>query len=68
MTIFNVCQADEKLKHVRVPLMCLIDYRGFRVVAISVLPITRATLRYGSSDGGMCLVCAPFDAASQPQP
>lgn len=52
VTIFNACQDDGKLKDLRVPLMCLIDYRGFRVVAISVLPISRDTLRYGSSDGG----------------
>jgi hypothetical protein len=46
VTIFNACQTDERLKEVRVPLMCLIDYRGFRVVAISVLPITRGIIVY----------------------
>jgi hypothetical protein len=34
-----------------VPLMALIDYKGFRLQAISVLPIDKSTLAYGSSDG-----------------
>jgi len=35
------------------PMMCLIDYKGFRLIATSLLPIDGAnTLRYGSSDGG----------------
>ncbi|KAH3759897.1 Histidine kinase A [Pelomyxa schiedti] len=38
--------------HVHTPLMALIDYRGFRLVALSVLPIDGTTLLYGSSDGG----------------
>ena len=33
-------------------LMCLIDYRGFRLIATSQLPISRKTLVYGSADGG----------------
>ena len=48
--------------------MCLIDYRGyrylvviptfdlltdFRVIAMSVLPITKKTIVYGTSDGGV---------------
>jgi len=35
-----------------VPLMCLVDYRGFRLVAISILPIHKGTLVYGSDDCG----------------
>lgn len=34
------------------PLMALIDYKGFRVIAITVLPIDKTTIQYGSSDGG----------------
>jgi hypothetical protein len=34
------------------PLMALINYRGFRLVALSLLPIDKTTLIYGSSDGG----------------
>jgi len=32
--------------------MAIIDYRGFRLVAESILPIKSSTLRYGSNDGG----------------
>jgi len=35
------------------PLMVLIDYKGFRLIAMPLLPISsQTTLRYGSSDGG----------------
>jgi hypothetical protein len=37
---------------IHVPLMAIIDHRGFRLVAISILPITDRTLIYGSSDAG----------------
>jgi uncharacterized membrane protein YgcG len=33
------------------PLMCLIDFLGFRLVAMSILPIQRHTIVYGSCDG-----------------
>lgn len=32
--------------------MCLVDYRGFRLVAMSLLPISKKTLIYGSDDAG----------------
>jgi hypothetical protein len=35
------------------PLMALIDYRGWRLMAISLLPIDDTTLVYGSADGGL---------------
>ncbi|PRP84060.1 hypothetical protein PROFUN_08522 [Planoprotostelium fungivorum] len=34
------------------PMMALVDYLGFRVVAMAVLPIDKTTLVYGSDDGG----------------
>src|SRR5690554_6514123 len=34
------------------PLMAYIDYRGWRLQALSLLPIDANTLCYGSSDGG----------------
>lgn len=36
----------------RVPLMALIDYRGFRLVASSLLPIASHTIVYGSDNAG----------------
>lgn len=34
------------------PLLCIIDYHGYRVIALSKLPIDKSTLMYGSHDGG----------------
>ena len=34
------------------PLMVLVEYAGHRVLAISLLPIGRETIVYGSADGG----------------
>ena len=39
-------------ENIHVPLVALIDYRGFRLVAESLLPIKKSSLCYGSSDGG----------------
>jgi Clustered mitochondria/Translation initiation factor eIF3 subunit 135 len=36
---------------VRVPLAALLDFRGFRLVAMAMLPISSATIAYGSADG-----------------
>eukprot|EP01130_Rhizamoeba_saxonica_P013730 TRINITY_DN5898_c0_g1_i1.p1 TRINITY_DN5898_c0_g1~~TRINITY_DN5898_c0_g1_i1.p1 ORF type:complete len:1374 (+),score=236.36 TRINITY_DN5898_c0_g1_i1:307-4428(+) len=41
-----------RIPHLHFPLMVLIDYKGYRVIAESVLPITKETIIYGSSDGG----------------
>ncbi|KAL6045370.1 Clu domain-containing protein [Balamuthia mandrillaris] len=35
------------------PLLVVLDYRGFRISAMSLLPINKNTLLYGSSDGGL---------------
>lgn len=37
---------------VHVPMMTLVDYRGFRVVGMSFLPINHQTIIHGSSDNG----------------
>ena len=34
------------------PLMCYIDFRGFRLIAVPLLPINSETLIYGSADAG----------------
>jgi len=41
-------------------LMCLIDYRGYRLIAVSELPIEASTLIYGSADGG-CTIHADVE-------
>lgn len=40
------------LTQVNLPLMSLVDYRGFRLVAMCLLPVDKSTLIYGTSDGG----------------
>lgn len=44
--------ANCNLNQICLPLMALVDYRGFRLIAISILPISKSTLIYGSHDGG----------------
>jgi len=36
----------------RVPLMALVDFLGFRLIAMSVLPIDNQSIVYGTADGG----------------
>jgi len=38
-TLFLISQKDDNIK-LRVPLCCLLDYKGFRCLAISNIPIT----------------------------
>ncbi|CAN0104683.1 unnamed protein product, partial [Ectocarpus sp. 4 AP-2014] len=40
------------IRGLRYALQCLIDYKGFRMTAQAVLPVSSKSLRYGSSDGG----------------
>lgn len=40
------------VKELHYPLMALVDYRGFRLIAMSILPIDRASIVYGSADAG----------------
>ncbi|EFA75197.1 hypothetical protein PPL_11271 [Heterostelium album PN500] len=37
---------------IKFPLMAIIDYGGYRLLAISNLPITKKSIVYGSNDGG----------------
>eukprot|EP01102_Stenamoeba_stenopodia_P009610 TRINITY_DN2847_c0_g2_i1.p1 TRINITY_DN2847_c0_g2~~TRINITY_DN2847_c0_g2_i1.p1 ORF type:complete len:696 (+),score=133.49 TRINITY_DN2847_c0_g2_i1:124-2088(+) len=43
---------EEKDSRIAFPLMALLDYRGFRLICMSLLPISKKTLVYGSDDGG----------------
>lgn len=47
--IFNLNSSNKIL----FPLMALVDYRGFRLIAVSVLPISKQTIVYGSNDAGL---------------
>jgi hypothetical protein len=59
MQVFN-----SRIKGLHVPLITLIDYLGFRLVAESILPINRNTIVYGSSDVGKT-VHADMDDVNQ---
>eukprot|EP01133_Synstelium_polycarpum_P015910 gene15910-18908_t len=43
------------IRDVSLPLMALVDYRGFRVIAMSILPVDKDTIVYGSNDYGMTI-------------
>eukprot|EP01116_Phalansterium_solitarium_P022569 TRINITY_DN7502_c0_g1_i1.p1 TRINITY_DN7502_c0_g1~~TRINITY_DN7502_c0_g1_i1.p1 ORF type:complete len:1638 (+),score=449.85 TRINITY_DN7502_c0_g1_i1:121-5034(+) len=39
-----------------VPMACILDYKGFRLIAMSWLPIHKGTLKYGSEDAGKTVI------------
>lgn len=41
-----------RLPGLHFPLQCLIDYLGFRLVAMLLLPLRKDTLKVGTNDGG----------------
>mmetsp|Transcript_45725 Transcript_45725/g.115084 ORF Transcript_45725/g.115084 Transcript_45725/m.115084 type:complete len:937 (+) Transcript_45725:35-2845(+) len=47
-----ICFLNAGVKQLCVPIMALVDYLGFRLIAMSVLPIGRSSLVYGTRDGG----------------
>ncbi|KYQ96645.1 hypothetical protein DLAC_03928 [Tieghemostelium lacteum] len=51
-TFFQHTVDNQLADLINLPLMCIIDYYGYRVTAMSLLPINKTTLVYGSSDGG----------------
>jgi hypothetical protein len=52
-SIINLLSLSPKdTTRVHFPMMAVVDYRGFRLLAESLLPIDRSTCIYGSPDGG----------------
>eukprot|EP01122_Echinamoeba_exundans_P010551 TRINITY_DN3977_c0_g2_i1.p1 TRINITY_DN3977_c0_g2~~TRINITY_DN3977_c0_g2_i1.p1 ORF type:complete len:2020 (-),score=323.99 TRINITY_DN3977_c0_g2_i1:241-6300(-) len=48
---YLMCQS--KVPDLRTPVMALVDYKGFRILATCVLPLVKgSSLLYGSDDGG----------------
>ena len=41
------------MNDINLPMMTLVDYRGFRLIAMSLLPIQGDSLIYGSKDAGL---------------
>lgn len=56
---FN-CFVASAVEELNTPLVCLIDYRGFRLIAMSLLPIDRESLVYGSDDAGIRISTDPI--------
>ncbi|KAL6070346.1 Clu domain-containing protein [Balamuthia mandrillaris] len=56
-----------RAKGVCFPLMALVDYRGFRLIALSKLPIGDETVIYGSGDGGRAVHNSDVSFASKMQ-
>ena len=51
MTFFSL-----GLKDLYFPMMALVDYRGYRLVAMTLLPVGKETLVYGSNNAGQTVV------------
>jgi hypothetical protein len=51
------CLFQCRIPGLHFPLMTSIHYKGFCVLAISILPIQEKSLVYGSSDGGATCFC-----------
>ena len=49
---------NSNVRGLRYPLMSILDYRGFRLMALSVLPIDHTTLRYGSDNMGVTVLAS----------
>jgi hypothetical protein len=47
-----------EVKDLHFPLMALVDYRGYRILAMSVLPINKHSIRYGTDDAGATIYAA----------
>eukprot|EP01130_Rhizamoeba_saxonica_P005451 TRINITY_DN2182_c0_g1_i1.p1 TRINITY_DN2182_c0_g1~~TRINITY_DN2182_c0_g1_i1.p1 ORF type:complete len:1137 (-),score=253.40 TRINITY_DN2182_c0_g1_i1:302-3508(-) len=52
-------------KSIKVPNMCLIDLNGFRLCAMTQLPISKHTLVYGTDDGGKTIHTSDSDERLQ---
>lgn len=48
---------DCRVSGLHFPLCAVIDYRGFSLIAQSVVPVTKNTILYGSADGGHTVHC-----------
>ena len=46
---------NTSLPELCVPLMALVDYGGFRLIAMSILPISEGTIIYGSNNSGVTI-------------
>lgn len=47
-----MCYFNSSISEIHVPLMALVDYRGFRLIAMALLPVDTNTIMYGTFDAG----------------
>ena len=47
-----MCYFNSSISDIHVPLMALVDYRGFRLTAMALLPVDTSTIMYGTFDAG----------------
>lgn len=47
-----IAYMGSEIKGLCFPLSAIIDYKGYRLVATTVLPINNSTIKYGSANGG----------------
>lgn len=52
----NISYSSTGVEGLHYPIMCVLDYKGFRLVCSSVLPINKDTLVYGTSNAGKTMV------------
>jgi len=52
---------NSNVEGLRYPLMTILDYRGFRLIALSLLPIEMKTIRYGSNTMGVTVLASDDD-------
>jgi hypothetical protein len=50
----------------RQPLCIVLDYLGYRLICMALLPISQRSLQYGSADGGRHVLCKHEGIARRP--
>lgn len=58
---------DCRVKDLHLPLMVIVDFRGWRLLAASLIPLGHDTLVYGSSDGGAVINAKDVDMNAKVQ-
>jgi hypothetical protein len=51
-----MCYIDCRIQKLHFPLMVVIDYKGWRLLAASVLPVSKDTIIYGTCDGARTIL------------
>lgn len=60
-----MCYFNSSISDIHVPLMALVDYRGFRLTAMALLPVDTSTIMYGTFDAGKHIHYTQDDAFNE---